>query len=182
MTFNLVTHPKRHHATHAPHPHAPPQTSATSANLPFGQNCSDRSDLRVYSRRPPHRLQIFPLVRIAPDAPTCSADHNPTRPRTSRPPRPPQIFPLVRIAPTAPTCWRALADLRTGGKSSLRSELPPVLRPARRTTPTTTIRIRMIVKTNLMRFFERFVSLLMDRFNKNLSALCRLCLMFYIYL
>ena len=56
-------------------PHAPPQTSATSANSPVGRNCSDRSDLLGCSRRPPQLQQILPLVEIAPTAPTCSADN-----------------------------------------------------------------------------------------------------------
>ena len=159
-----------------------PQTSALVANLPFGQNCPQRSDLLGQPR--PHPPQTSALVANSPfgrNCPQCS-DLLPRRPHPRRPPRPPQILPLVEIAPTAPTCWDALADLRSGCKFSLWSKLPPLLRPARRTTPTHTKTIKMLVNAKMRRFFEGFVALLIDRLNINLSSLYRLCLMFYIYL
>lgn len=159
----------------------PTQTSALVANSPAGRNCPQYSDLLSQPRpHPPQTSAYRANLPVGQNCPTCS-DLLPHRPHPRRPPRPPQILPLVEIAPTAPTCWDALADLRTGGKSSRWSELPPMLRPARRTTPTHTKGIKKLVDAKIRRVFKRFVALLIDSININLSALYRLCLNFIIY-
>ena len=160
----------------------PPQTSALVANLPFSQNCPQYSNLLDQPRpHPPQTSAYRTNLPFGQNCPTCS-DLLPARPHPCRPPRPPQILPLVEIAPTAPTCRDALVDLRTGGKSSLWSELPPLLRPTRRTTPTHMETIEKRVDAKIRWVFKGFVALLIDRLIINLSALYRLCLMFYIYL